>query len=126
MDRIDLQVTLLPVGLGALMSDPAEHESTSTVAARVSAARTVAADRWASLGWRTNSEVPGAVLRGPYRLPRSVRGELDLALERGQVTARGYDRIIRIAWSLADLGGRTSPGSDDVASAKELRTGQAA
>lgn len=43
------------------------------------------------------------------------------ALDRGLLSVRGLDRTLRVAWSLADLSGRVSPGPDDVATALSFR-----
>jgi magnesium chelatase family protein len=126
LDRIDLRVTLLPVRLSALMDDGAAVESSVTVAERVAGARTAAAERWRAEGWRTNAEVPGAVLRGRYRLGRPVRAALDRVLDSGAMSARGYDRVLRVAWTLADLAGRPRPDAEDLAEATDLRLGRAA
>jgi magnesium chelatase family protein len=46
---------------------------------------------------------------------------LRTALERGMLSIRGVDRTLRVAWTLADLAGRTSPGRDEVAAALSFR-----
>jgi magnesium chelatase family protein len=125
LDRVDLRVTLLPVRLSALM-DGDRAEDTATVAERVGRARAAAAERWRPLGYRTNAEVPGTVLRGRFRLPRSVRTSLDRQVDARRISARGYDRVLRVAWSVADLGGRAAPGVEDVTEATEFRLGSAA
>ncbi|HEV7826190.1 MAG TPA: YifB family Mg chelatase-like AAA ATPase [Mycobacteriales bacterium] len=125
LDRVDLRVTLLPVRLAALM-DGDREEGTAAVAERVGRARAAAAERWRPLGCGTNAEVPGTVLRGRYRLPRSVRVSLDRQVDARRISARGYDRVLRVAWSLADLGGRTVPGAEDVTEATSFRMGSAA
>ena len=50
---------------------------------------------------------------------------LRTALDRGLLSIRGVDRTLRVAWTLADLGGRTSPGPDEVATALSFREGAA-
>ena len=101
LDRVDLRAEMYP--LTALSSvDAADVESTAVVRARVLAARAAAAARWAGHGWRTNAEVPGPVLRREFRLPRAVTAPLDEALRHGQLTARGADRALRVAWALVD------------------------
>ena len=47
-------------------------------------------------------------------------------MERGLLTARGLDRVLRVAWTVADLAGHDRPDATDVALALELRTGSAA
>jgi magnesium chelatase family protein len=46
---------------------------------------------------------------------------LRAALDRGLLSIRGVDRTLRVAWTLADLAGRSSPGVDDVATALSFR-----
>jgi len=124
MDRIDLRVRLEPVGAAALLGEPHEQETSAAVLRRVLAARQTAADRWAELGYAVNAQVPGPVLRRPpFRLPRSATAELARRLDDGKLSARGYDRVLRCAWTIVDLDGRSGPTRDDVAEALELRTG---
>ena len=53
--------------------------------------------------WRTNGQVPAVELRRHWPVPRSSTRSADAALEHGQLTARGYGRVLRLAWTLADL-----------------------
>jgi magnesium chelatase family protein len=54
-------------------------------------------------------------------LPSSLMAEADRQFERGHLTARGLDRVLRTAWTLADLAGATSPGPCHVEQALALR-----
>jgi len=127
LDRVDVQVELLPVRGAALLAAAPDLETTETVAGRVASARAAAAARWSAQGWRTNAEVPGRALRGEaWRLPRAVLAPLGRLVETGALSARGHDRVLRIAWTLADLGGRDRPDSGDVHAATRLRQGRAA
>ncbi len=127
LDRVDVQVALPPVTAAQLLVETAAAEPSATVAARVATARRAAAERWAGHGWRVNADVPGTALRGlPWRLPRSATRLLTRHVELGALSARGYDRVLRIAWSLADLAGRDRPDAGDVGEAIELRTRSAA
>jgi magnesium chelatase family protein len=120
LDRVDLQVQVPAVTRSSLAG--LTGESSAVVAARVQAAREAQADRWSSTPWRVNSEVPGAQLRrGRWRLPRSVTVDIDRALDRAQLTLRGYDRVLRVGWTLADLGGRNTPVRNDLGTALTLR-----
>lgn len=125
LDRIDVQVHVPAVTRAA--STAVAGEASAVVAERVREARAAAAQRWgpASGGrWLTNSQVPGPVLRvGSFRLPGPVTADLDRALERGALTMRGYDRTLRVAWTRADLTGRSVPVADDVGLALLLRAG---
>ena len=119
LDRVDIRVRMRP--LLAMNVGPVQPEDTATVRARVSNARQRAAQRWSAHGWRTNAEVPGPVLRREYRLSASTTEPLDRGLSRGVLTARGADRCVRVAWTLADLAGLDRPGFDQVAAALSFR-----
>ncbi len=121
LDRVDLQVQVPAVTQSSLAGLPGE--SSAVVAARVRAAREAQAERWTGTPWRVNSEVPGAQLRrGRWRLPKSATVDIDRALDRAQLTLRGYDRVLRVGWTLADVRGRTIPVRDDLGNALTLRT----
>lgn len=119
MDRVDLRVQMFAVSVGALNGD--EAESTAAVRARVEQARSTAVDRWREFGWRTNAEVPGPALRQRFRLGRDALAAMERSLRAGEITARGADRALRVAWTLADLSGLTVPGRDEVGLALGFR-----
>jgi magnesium chelatase family protein len=122
LDRMDLQVQLEPVAPGELLDDLDTAEPSAAVATRVAAARELAADRLRGTGWRINADVPGPALRSGWRLPAAVTGAADVRLDRGELSARGYDRILRVAWSVSDLAGQTRPTATDVEEAVALRS----
>jgi magnesium chelatase family protein len=122
LDRVDLQVWLQPVTPGDLLDERVAPEPSAVVAARVVAARAAAAERLQGTGWRINADVPGPVLRTRWRLPAGVTSGADLRLDRGELSARGYDRVLRIAWTIADLAGADRPSATDVDEAVSLRS----
>ncbi|RGE21542.1 YifB family Mg chelatase-like AAA ATPase [Leucobacter sp. wl10] len=126
-DRIDLRLTIRRVSSvlqhGSGIPAPPSRE----LRRRVTAARELAAERLRTTPWSVNSEVPGNWLRGPgMRLPRADTAVIDRALARGSLTLRGYDRVLRVAWSIADLAGLERPGRNEVARALVLREGGSA
>lgn len=123
LDRVDLRVEVEPVGRAELARRGPGGESTATVAARVQAARERAAARLAGTPWLTNSEVPGRELRTRWHAVPGAMDEAERNLERGVLTARGLDRVLRVAWTVADLVGHDRPDATDVALALQLRTG---
>ncbi|MFI6208793.1 YifB family Mg chelatase-like AAA ATPase [Streptomyces sp. NPDC051041] len=123
LDRVDLRVEVDRVTRTELARRGTPGESTATVAARVRAARERAAARLAGTPWRTNSEVPGRELRSRWHAAPGALDEAERSLERGVLTARGLDRVLRVAWTVADLVGHGRPDAADVALALQLRTG---
>ncbi|MGW5769634.1 YifB family Mg chelatase-like AAA ATPase [Streptomyces longwoodensis] len=123
LDRVDLRVEVDPVSRAELAHRGPGGESTEVVATRVHAARERAAARLAGTPWRTNSEVPGRELRTRWHAARGAMDEAERNLERGVLTARGLDRVLRVAWTVADLVGHDRPDATDVALALQLRTG---
>jgi magnesium chelatase family protein len=120
LDRVDIQVFVPAPSRAALLG--AVGESTAEVAERVSVARRRQQERWDGTSWRLNGHVPGPLLRGGrFRLPYSVTSSVDAALDRGLLTMRGYDRCLRLAWTLGDLRGADRPDADDVGRALALR-----
>jgi magnesium chelatase family protein len=124
LDRIDLQVTLAPVSAAALTGDTDRPECSADVLARVVAARAAAAERWSGHPFVVNANATGSVLRRPpFRLPGVITAELARMVDRGTLSARGYDRVLRIAWTIVDVDGRTVPTASDVDEAIQLRVG---
>ncbi|MFB2582233.1 YifB family Mg chelatase-like AAA ATPase [Herbiconiux sp. P15] len=123
LDRVDLQLRVNRVTTAAIrLAGEPSHETTASARLRVQRAREVAAARLANTPWRTNAEVPGSWFRsGARRLPVAVTAPIDRALERGTLTMRGYDRVLRVAWTLADLDTASAPSADHIGRALFLR-----
>ncbi|MFJ8632983.1 YifB family Mg chelatase-like AAA ATPase [Streptomyces sp. NPDC093568] len=123
LDRVDLRVEVDRVTRAQLTERGARGESTATVADRVRAARERAHTRLAGTPWLTNSEIPGRELRSRWYAASGAMDEAERNLERGVLTARGLDRVLRVAWTVADLVGHDRPDATDVGLALQLRTG---
>lgn len=121
LDRVDLRQVVQPLTRADLLAPDLTAEPTAAVRTRVLAARAAAAERWAGRPWQVNAGAPGSVLRRELRLPAATTTSASRALERGLLSARGFDRVLRVAWTLADLGGRTTPASHDLDAALGLR-----
>ncbi|MGW2095697.1 YifB family Mg chelatase-like AAA ATPase [Promicromonospora sukumoe] len=121
LDRVDVQVEVLPVGRVERMEGTSEP--TAAVAARVLAARQAARARLADTPWSTNAEMPGRFLRDLLRPHPGLLAPIERAMSDGRLSLRGVDRVLRIAWTIADLAGRAAPTVTDVGNALLLRTG---
>jgi magnesium chelatase family protein len=113
LDRVDVKVELLPVGRAELLSDRKFTDTSAVVAARVERARDRAARRLRGTPWRLNAEVPGSELRRTFAPGRGALAPLERAMEIGEISARGVDKVVRVAWTLADLAGQDRPTIDE-------------
>jgi magnesium chelatase family protein len=119
LDRVDVRVALTRPSAADLAD--ASAEDTATVAARVAEARSRAARRFAGTPYRVNADVPGPVLRRRYPLPGDAGLPIESAVSRGLLSARGADRVVRVAWTVADLAGHDAPTLTDVGTALACR-----
>ena len=123
LDRVDMHVEVPRITRAEILADGGLAESSAAVAARVATARETAAARYAGTPWRTNGQVPAVELRRRWPVGRAASREAEQALDRGQLTARGLGRVLRLAWTLADLQGAVVPGPEHVAHALGFRLG---
>jgi magnesium chelatase family protein len=123
LDRVDLKARLREVTRAELRYDLEFAESSEVVAERVLIARDRTRKRLADLPWRTNADIPGRELRRRFAPPHRALARLDRPLADGRLSARGLDRVIRVAWTLTDLAGRDKPGADEITEALGLWEG---
>lgn len=123
LDRIDIQLRVQRITSAQLrLAQERPRMSTLEARGRVVSARGAAAERLGTTPWQTNGQVPGPYLRGgALRLAPAVTAPIDRALERGGITMRGYDRVLRVGWTLADLSGTDSPSASHIGQALYLR-----
>jgi magnesium chelatase family protein len=126
LDRVDVKAELLPVSRAELLSDRRFAERSSVVAVRVEAARARAAKRLAGTAWRLNAEIPGSELRRNFPPAPGALAPLERCMDLGQISARGVDRVLRVAWTLADLAGVPRPTATETGYALGLWLGVAA
>jgi len=120
-DRIDISRDVLPVPRHELLDSLAVAEPSARVAERIREARARQERRYAGTPWRLNSSVPTPELRARWPLPTRALRCLEQPVLRGVLSARGLDRVTRLAWTVADLAGHGVPTPDDVESAWGLR-----
>ncbi len=125
LDRVDVKAEFLPVGRAELLSDRKFTEPSAVVAERVTAARQRMARRLCGTGWRLNAEIPGRELRRRYAPAPGALAPLERAMDLGEISARGVDRVIRLAWTVADLGGVARPTAAEISYALGLWLGMA-
>lgn len=126
MDRVDIRVDIPAVDLMALTGQAPPEESSAVIAERVRAARDRAAFRWREAGHRCNAEAASSEVRAWWSTRCGRPPLLEQAVRVGNLTARGYDRVLRLALTSADLADRGEPSAADVAGALALRCGEVA
>jgi magnesium chelatase family protein len=119
-DRIDLIVDVPSVPPSTLAEDAA-GESSAAVRARVIAARHQQQVRGAASGPRTNAELGRRAMNAWCRPDAEGRALLLRAAENFKLSARGCDRVLKVARTLADLLGVADVGAEHVAEALQYR-----
>ncbi len=119
LDRIDLHVPLTGLAFGEMTGPPGE--TTATVRGRVLAARERQAARQALAGAASNAQLAPAALRRVARPGSAGEALLRRAVEGGGLTARGFDRLLRVARTIADLAGCNEIAVNHVAEALQFR-----
>jgi len=104
LDRIDLIVDVPPPDFGTLSEKP-DGEPSAVIKGRVDAARTIQADRFGAQGVPCNAQMGRGELEEFCPLDEGCQELMKGAFERLGLTARGYDRILRVARTIADLDG---------------------
>lgn len=87
---------------------------------RVIVARQMAQERFREFGWCCNAQATGTWLRANTS-PKAIE-LVNRALASERLSLRGADRAMRLAWTLSDLAGKTSPGPEEMMQGISMRT----
>ncbi len=121
LDRIDLHVHVLPVALAELRKT-ATAESSAAIRERVMAARARQQARLAGFGVRCNAEMTSSILRATCKLDADGEKQLVELVEGSYgMSARGIDRLIKVARTIADLAGEDAITAGDLVEAASFR-----
>lgn len=121
LDRIDMHIEVTPVAISDLNNEQRE-ESSAEIRKRVVAARNIQTERFADVGIHSNAMMNSAMLRKFCPLTPEVRSLLERAMERLNLSARAYDRIIKVARTIADLANAEHISTKHIAEAINYRT----
>lgn len=120
LDRIDLQVKMNALTGQQLLGREAT-ESSATVRTRVLAARHLATARLEPWGLNCNARLSAKILRHELQYPMATQRALELIGESHEISARGLDRMLRVAWTIADQQQHSAPTVDDLDGALHFR-----
>jgi magnesium chelatase family protein len=121
LDRVDIRIKVEAPSRADLSGG--SGESSRSIRERVIAAREIASSRFAEYDFQTNSQIPPNLLRGKFRATRDAMALLNDLLDRDFISARSFHRLLRVAWSVADLSKVEIPGRLEVERAITLRSG---
>lgn len=122
LDRIDIR-TFVETPSRSEMASTEVGESSALVRARVIDARAASQARFADCEWSINSQIPASALRHRFKATKEAMALLHNELENERVSARGFHKVMRVAWSIADSRGHDIPTRDDAENAFALREG---
>ncbi|HTI36514.1 MAG TPA: YifB family Mg chelatase-like AAA ATPase [Vicinamibacterales bacterium] len=119
-DRIDLAVGVSALPPTELAGD-GSGEPTAAIRARVESARAIQSERSRATGVGVNARLSPRILRRVCGLDDAARRLLAAAAERFNLSARAYDRVLRVSRTIGDLAGADAVGADHVAEALQYR-----
>lgn len=121
LDRIDLHVEVPPVDYTALSSNSNE-ETSAEIKARVNKARKIQQERYKGTGITCNADLTPALLKKFCKLTADAEKYLELSFERLGMSARAYDRILKVARTIADIDASDSIEKQHIFSAISFRS----
>jgi magnesium chelatase family protein len=123
LDRIDLHVEVTPVSYDELAARERSKESSLQIAGRVSAARAIQTERFKAYpDIYSNAQMPGNMVREVCQISQAGLILVKKAMEKLQLSARAYDRILKVARTIADLSGNDAIQIEHLAEAIHFRS----
>lgn len=122
LDRIDLHVEVTPVPFGEI-SSAKEFEKSEAIRSRVIKAREIQSERYAQHeGVYANSQMTSKMLKEICEISTAGQTLLKTAMERLNLSARAYDRILKVSRTIADLAGKPNILPEHLAEAIQYRS----
>jgi len=121
LDRLDIHVEVPPVEYEQL-SSTAPEESSEAIRQRVNQARQIQLERYKDVGIYANASLHAPLLQQYCHLDDPAQAMLKMVFDKLGLSARGYDRILKVSRTIADLDGCEVIGEDHIAEAIQYRT----
>ncbi len=123
LDRIDLHVEVTPVAFSELSNQHSKGESSAAIRERVIKARDIQTERYKGVaGMYANAQMSSKQLRDICVISQAGETLLKRAMERLNLSARAYDRILKVSRTIADLSGSTEIKVEHLAEAIQYRS----
>lgn len=122
LDRIDIQIHVPRVTYKELHTD-SRGESSEVIRKRVVKARNRQLERFSDLKICCNAQMSHAIIKKLCRITDTAQGLMELAFQEKGLSARSYDRIIKVAQTIADLDEADVIDTKHMAEAIQLRSG---
>ncbi len=121
LDRLDLHVEVPPVDYKAL-SDKAQGETSAVIRERVNRARAIQIERYKGTGIACNAQLTPSLLRKHCVMTDEASAYLNRSFDTMGLSARAYDRILKVARTVADLKGNEQIQKEDIGAALRFRS----
>lgn len=121
LDRIDIQIEVKPVEYGDL-SHRTPQESSAAIAERIQKARDIQAKRFAGTSIKSNSGITSDIIADVCRLTSDAEDTMRRAFDKLGMSARAYDRILKVSRTCADLSGSEDIEKEHIAQAISYRS----
>ncbi len=122
LDRIDIHVEMTEVGYGEITSRATGGETSEVIRARVDEARARQRARYANDGILFNAQLTNSLIKRYCRPDDAGEALLKQAFESLHLSARAYNRILKVARTVADIAGQESIGAAHIAEAVQYRS----
>lgn len=121
LDRIDLHVIMRSVPYETLASQT-DGETSMDIRKRVIKTREIQNQRYKEEPFSLNAEIPGSLLKKYCPLGKDAYQLIENAMENLHISMRGYEKILRVSRTIADMKGRRELCTDDIAEAIQYRS----
>ena len=121
LDRLDLHIEVPPIDYKAL-SDKAQGETSAQILERVNRARAIQHKRYQGTGITCNSQLTPSLLRKHCIMTSEASDYLSRSFDAMGLSARAYDRILKVARTVADLKGNDEIQKEDIGTALRFRS----
>ena len=123
LDRIDLQIDVPRLTPEELLNTNTKEETSATIRQRVIKAREIQLERYKNEGIFTNSELTSKLIKKYCKVDEQSQALLKIAIVKYQLSGRKYDRVLKLARTLADLDNSKDIGQIHVMQALQYRMG---